>query len=190
MVRTLLPMMRSRMMASWCSSSSMMASLPLMLGLARADAAIEIARQRLEMAEQRTLLEQDLSNDAMKADGMLWPLRQCRERARIGTDLPPQTRDAVNAGQRAVQMARGVRHAMALAAGENARLFMQAIAVTVAGGTNKGRPPDPKQGRGPYHREGLLLPSLIQQKFGPLCPGLAGFFTPLEPCHDAIGERA
>jgi hypothetical protein len=29
----------------------MVASLPLMLGLARADAAIEIARQRLEMAE-------------------------------------------------------------------------------------------------------------------------------------------
>jgi hypothetical protein len=32
-----------------------------MLGLARADTAIEIARQRLEMGEQRTLLEQDLS---------------------------------------------------------------------------------------------------------------------------------
>jgi len=76
----------------------MVASLPLMLGLARADAAIEIARQRLKMAEQRTLLEQDLSNDAMKAGVMLWPLRQWRERARIGTDLPPQTRDAVNAG--------------------------------------------------------------------------------------------
>ena len=43
-----------------------------MLGLARADAAIEIARQRLKMAEQRTLLEQDLSNDAMKAEVMLW----------------------------------------------------------------------------------------------------------------------
>ena len=78
--------------------NALVASLPLMLGLARADAAIEIARQRLKMAEQRTLLEQDLSNDAMKAGVMLWPLRQWRERARIDTDLPPQTRDAVNAG--------------------------------------------------------------------------------------------
>jgi hypothetical protein len=32
----------------------MVASSPLMLGLARADTAIEIARQHLEMGEQRT----------------------------------------------------------------------------------------------------------------------------------------
>src|SRR5262245_29578111 len=113
MARTLLPMMRSRMMASWCSGSSMVASLPLVLGLARADAALEIAPHRLEMAEQRRLLEQDPGNDAMKADVMTRTFRQWRERTRISTDLPPQARDAVNAGYGAVQMARGVRHGMA-----------------------------------------------------------------------------
>src|SRR5262249_59272070 len=74
-------------------------------------------------------------------------------------------------------MARGVRHAMALAAGENARLFMQAIAVTVAGGTNKGRLADPRQRRGPDDRNALLLLSIIQQNFGPLCRELAGVRT-------------
>src|SRR5262249_62250975 len=143
MARTLLPTMRSRMMASWCSSSSMVASLPLMLGLARANATLEIVRHRLEMAEQRTLLEQDPGNDAMKADVMARTFRQWRERTRISTDLPPQARNAMHARNRAVQMARGGRHAMARAAGENARPFMQAIAVTVSRGANKVPPRRP-----------------------------------------------
>lgn len=42
----------------------MVASLPLPFRLANADAALEIVRHRLEMAEQRTLLEQDPGNDA------------------------------------------------------------------------------------------------------------------------------
>src|SRR5215472_15809776 len=75
-------------------------------------------------------------------------------------------------------MARGVRHAMALAAGEHARPFMQAIAVTVAGGTNKGRLADPRQRRVPDDRNALLLLSIIQQNFGPLCRELAGVRTP------------
>ena len=87
-------------------------------------------------------------------------------------------------------MARGVRHAVALAAGEHARLFMQAIAVTVAGGTNKGRLADPRQWRVPDDRDALLLLAIIQQNSGPLCRELVGFFTPLELCHDAIGKRA
>src|SRR5262249_24177257 len=190
MARTLLPTMRSRMMASWRSSSSMVTSLPLSCRLANADAALEIARHRLEMAEQRTLLEQDPGNDAMKADVMARTFRQWRERTRISTDLPPQARNAMHARNRAVQMARGVRHAMALAAGEKAGHVMQAIAVTVAGGTNKGRLADPWQRRVPDDRDALLLLAIVQQNSGPLCRELAGFFTPLEPCHDAIGERA
>src|SRR5262245_34812381 len=129
MARTLLPMMRSRMMASWCSSSSIVASLPLPFRLANADAALEIVRHRPEMVKQRTLLEKDPGNDAMKADVVARPSRQWRERTRISTDLPPQARNAMHARNRAVQMVRGVRHAMALAAGENANLFMQAIAI-------------------------------------------------------------
>src|SRR5262249_61269130 len=81
--------------------------------------------------------------------------------------------NAMHARNRAVQMARGVRHAMALAAGENASLFMQAIAVTVAGGTNKGRLADPWQRRVPDDRDALLLLAIVQQKSGPLCRELA-----------------
>jgi hypothetical protein len=76
MARTLLPMMRSRMMASWCSSLSMVASLPLPFRLANANAALEIVRHRLEMAEQCTLLEQDPGNDGLKADVMARTFRQ------------------------------------------------------------------------------------------------------------------
>src|SRR5215472_11817213 len=137
MARTLLPMMRSRMMASWCSSSSMVASLPLPSRLANADAALEIVRHRLEMVEQRTLLEQDPGNDAMKADVMARTFRQWRERTRISTDLPPQARDAVNAGHGAVQIARGVKTCHGTCGSQKRPPFMQAIAVTVAGGTNK-----------------------------------------------------
>src|SRR6516165_9277527 len=79
-------------------------------------------------------------------------------------------------------MARGVRHAMALAAGENARLFMQAIAATVAGRTNKGRLADPRQRRVPYDRDALLLLSIIQQNSGPLCRELA------RPCRAALAR--
>jgi hypothetical protein len=59
-----------------------------------------------------------------------------------------------------------------LAASENARLFMQAIAVTVAGGTNKGRLADPSQRRVPNDRDALLLLAIIQQNSGPLCQRL------------------
>ena len=168
----------------------MMASLPLPSRFAYSDAALKVVRHRLEMAEQRTLLEQDPGNDAMKADVMARTFRQWRERTRISADLPPQAPNAMHARNRAVQMARGVRHAMALAAGENASLFMQAIAVMIADGTNKGRLADPWQRRVPDDRDALLLLAIVQQNSGPLCRELAGFFTPLEPCHDAIGERA
>src|SRR5262249_10262146 len=51
--------------------------------------------------------------------------------------------------------------------------FMQAIAVTVAGRTNKGRLADPRQRRVPDDRDALLLLALIQQNFGSLCRELA-----------------
>jgi hypothetical protein len=78
---------------------------------------------------------------------------------------------------------------MALAAGENASLFMQAIAVTVAGGTNKGRLADPWQRRVPDDRDALLLLAIVQQNSGPLCRELAGFFTPLEAGCSRRGDR-
>jgi hypothetical protein len=62
---------------------------------------------------------------------------------------------------------------MALAAGENASLFMQAIAVMIADGTNKGRLADPWQRRVPDDRDALLLLAIVQQNSGPLCRELA-----------------
>jgi len=109
----------------------------------------------------------------MKADVMARASRQWRERTRISTDLPPQARNAMHARDRAVQMARGVRHAMALAAGENACLFMQAIAIKIADGTNKGRFGDPWQRRVPDDRDALVLLAIVQQNSGPLCRELA-----------------
>src|SRR6516225_1742068 len=79
----------------------------------------------------------------------------------------------MHARNRAVQMARGVRHAVALAAGENASLFMQAIAVMIADGTNKGRFADPWQRRVPDDRDALLLLAIVEQNSGPLCRELA-----------------
>src|SRR5215469_15248424 len=79
----------------------------------------------------------------------------------------------MHARNRAVQMARGVRHAMALAAGENASLFMQAIAIMIAEGTNKGRFADPWQRGVPDDRDALPLLAIVQQNSGPLCRELA-----------------
>jgi hypothetical protein len=53
---------------------------------------------------------------------------------------------------------------MALAAGENAGPFMQAIAVTVQAGQTKGRLADPRQRRVPDDHGALLLLLVIIQQ--------------------------
>jgi hypothetical protein len=52
---------------------------------------------------------------------------------------------------------------MVLAAGENARPFTQAIAVTVQAGQTEGRLADPRQRRVPDDLDALLLLVIIQQ---------------------------
>jgi hypothetical protein len=69
----------------WTSPSSARALLPndiivVHFGIIpRSRAALEIARHRLEMAEQRTLLEPDPGHDAMEADMMLRTFRDGRK---------------------------------------------------------------------------------------------------------------
>jgi hypothetical protein len=75
------------------SSPLMGEILPLILGPARADAPVKIARHHQEMAEHYLLLEQNPGGDSVEAYVMVRPLREGRERMRINAKPPPPTHD-------------------------------------------------------------------------------------------------
>jgi hypothetical protein len=95
-------------------------SLPLVLALANSDAALQRACDRAEVLNQCLLLGANpLDEPLVVGLGAAWRARRQRsERPRVGTELPPQTRHAMDGGRRPVQVAAGVVEAQALPAGK------------------------------------------------------------------------
>jgi hypothetical protein len=122
--------------------------LPFALRFANSDAALEIAIDAAEIADQLGLLGADSLHDAVEADVLARPLRDGSERMRISADLSPPPHDSMHARSLPVQMAARIVEAEALPASELVEI--EVPTAPAAGCTETTAAPDhptrPKQG--------------------------------------------